>query len=419
MANRKKEVYKPKPMTEGKRNIIQGLLQEYDIETADDIQDALKDLLSGTLKEMMETEMDDHLGYEKYERSDEKNYRNGTKSKRVRSKYGEFEVDVPQDRNSSFDPKVLPKRQKDISAIDDKIISMYAKGMTTRQISETIEDIYGFEVSEGMVSDITDKLLPQIEEWQNRPLASVYPIVFIDAVHFSVRDDGVIRKLAAYVVLGINEDGKKEVLTIVIGENESSKYWLSVLNSLKNRGVQDILILCSDGLTGIKDAIATAFPMTEQQRCIVHMVRNTLKYVANKDMKAFAKDLKTIYTSPDEKNALKQLETVTEKWEPLYPHAMNRWEENWDAISPIFKFSKDVRTAFYTTNAIESLNASYRRLNRQRSVFTSSQALLKALYLATFEATKKWTMPIRNWGKVRGELTIMYPDRMPDLNSNI
>ena len=390
------------------------MLQEYDIETADDIQDALKDLLSGTLKEMMETEMDDHLGYEKYERSDEKNYRNGTKSKRVRSKYGEFEVDVPQDRNSSFDPKVLPKRQKDISAIDDKIISMYAKGMTTRQISETIEDIYGFEVSEGMVSDITDKLLPQIEEWQNRPLASVYPIVFIDAVHFSVRDDGVIRKLAAYVVLGINEDGKKEVLTIVIGENESSKYWLSVLNSLKNRGVQDILILCSDGLTGIKDAIATAFPMTEQQRCIVHMVRNTLKYVANKDMKAFAKDLKTIYTSPDEKNALKQLETVTEKWEPLYPHAMNRWKENWDAISPIFKFSKDVRTAFYTTNAIESLNASYRRLNRQRSGFTSAQALLKTLYLATFEATKKWTMPIRKWGKVRGELTIMYPDRMPD-----
>ena len=414
MANRKKEVYKPKPMTEGKRNIIQGLLQEYDIETAADIQDALKDLLSGTLKELMETEMDDHLGYDRYERSDKKNYRNGTKQKRVRSKYGEFEVDVPQDRNSSFDSKVLPKRQKDISAIDDKIISMYAKGMTTRQISETIEDIYGFEVSEGMVSNITDKLLPQIEEWQNRPLASVYPIVFIDAVHFSVRDEGVIKKLAAYVVLGINEDGKKEVLTIVVGENESSKYWLSVLNSLKNRGVQDILILCSDGLKGIKDAISTAFPMTEQQRCIVHMVRNTLKYVANKDMKVFAKDLKTIYTSPDEKNALKQLKLVTEKWEPLYPHAMNRWKENWDAVSPIFKFSKDVRTAFYTTNAIESLNASYRRLNRQRSVFTSSQALLKALYLATFEATKKWTMPIRNWGKVRGELTIMYPDRIPE-----
>ena len=414
MANRKKSVYKPKPMTEGKRNIIQGLLQEYDIETAEDIQDALTDLLSGTLQEMLESEMDEYLGYEKYERSNEPNYRNGSKSKRVRSKYGEFEVDVPQDRNSSFEPKIIPKRKKDISAIDDKIISMYAKGMTTRQISETIEDIYGFEVSEGMVSDITDKLLPQIEEWQNRPLASVYPIVFIDAIHFSVRDDGVIRKLAAYVVLGINDDGQKEVLTITIGENESSKYWLSVLNSLKNRGVQDILILCSDGLTGIKDAIATAFPTTEQQRCIVHMVRNTLKYVANKDMKEFAKDLKTIYTSADETAARKQLETVTKKWSDHYPSAMNRWKDNWDAITPIFKFSKDVRTAFYTTNAIESLNSSYRRLNRQRNVFTSSQALLKALYLATYEATKKWTMPIRNWGKVRGELTIMYPDRMPD-----
>ena len=263
------------------------------------------------------------------------------------------------------------------------------KGMTTRQISETIEDIYGFEISEGMVSDITDKLLPRIEEWQNRPLSAVYSIVFIDAVHFSVRDDGVIRKLAAYVVLGINEDGMKEVLSIIIGENESSKYWLSVLNSLKNRGVQDILILCSDGLTGIKDAISTAFPKTEQQRCIVHMVRNTLKYVANKDMKAFAKDLKTIYTAADEEAARKQLKTVTEKWSGQYPSAMNRWHDNWDAISPIFKFSKEVRTAFYTTNAIESLNSCYRRLNKQRSVFPSSQALLKALYLGTFEIAKK------------------------------
>lgn len=414
MANRKKEVYKPKPMTEGKRNIIQGLLQEYDIKTADDIQDALKDLLSGTLKEMLEAEMDGHLGYDRYERSDEPNYRNGTKPKRVRSKYGEFEVDMPQDRRSSFEPQILPKRKKDISAIDDKIISMYAKGMTVRQISETIEDIYGFEVSEGMVSDITDKLLPKIEEWQNRPLSAVYPVVFIDAVHFSVRDDGVIRKLAAYVVLGSNEDGKKEVLTITIGENESSKYWLSVLNSLKNRGIKDILILCSDGLTGIKEAITAAFPSTEQQRCIVHMVRNTLKYVANKDMKAFAKDLKTIYTASDEKTASKHLKAVTEKWEGQYPNAMKRWNDNWDAVSPIFKFSKDVRTAFYTTNAIESLNSSYRRLNRQRSVFPSSQALLKALYLATFEIVKKWTVPIRNWGKIRGELAVMYPDRMPE-----
>lgn len=387
MANRKKEVYKPKPMTEGKRNLIQGLFQEYDIQSADDIQEALKDLLSGTLQDMLEKEMDDHLGYDRYERSGEPNYRNGTKSKTVRSKYEEFQVDVPQDRQSSFEPQVLPKRQKDISSIDDKIIALYAKGMTTRQISEMIEDIYGFEVSEGMVSDITDKLLPRIEEWQNRPLSSVYPIVFIDAVHFSVRDDGVIRKLAD-VVLGINEDGMKEVLSIVVGENESSKYWLSVLNSLKNRGVQDILILCSDGLTGIKDAISAAFPKTEQQRCIVHMVRNTLKYVANKDMKTFAKDLKTIYTAANEESARKQLEAVTRKWSGQYPSAMNRWNDNWDAISPIFKFSKEVRTAFYTTNAIESLNSCYRRLNKQRSVFPSSQALMKALYLGTFEIAK-------------------------------
>lgn len=413
MANRKKEVYKPKPMTEGKRNLIQGLLQEYDIETAEDIQDALKDLLSGTVQEMLEAEMDAHLGYGKYERSEETNYRNGTKPKRVRSKYGEFEVEVPQDRQSSFEPQIIQKRKKDISGIDDKIISMYAKGMSTRQISETIEDIYGFEVSEGMVSDITDRLLPQIEEWQDRPLSEVYPVVFIDAVHFSVRDDGVIRKLAAYVVLGINADGRKEVLTITIGENESSKYWLSVLNSLKNRGVKDILILCSDGLSGIKEAAGAAFPATEQQRCIVHMVRNTLKYVANKDMKAFARDLKTIYTAADEKAALKQLDSVTEKWKDRYPGAMERWYGNWDAIATIFKFSEEARTAFYTTNAVESLNSSYRRLNRQRSVFPSSQSLLKALYLATFEAAKKWTMPIRSWGKIYGELAVMYKGRLP------
>lgn len=412
MANRKKEVYKVKPMTEGKRNLISSLMQEYDIQTTDDIQEALRDLLGGTIQEMLETEMDEHLGYDKYERSEEPNYRNGSKTKTVRSKFGEFNIDVPQDRQSSFEPKVVPKRQKDISAIDDKIISMYAKGMTTRQISDTIEDIYGFEVSEGMISDITDKLIPRIEEWQNRLLSAIYPIVFIDAIHFSVRDDGIIRKLAAYIVLGINEEGKKEVLTIEVGENESSKYWLSVLNSLKNRGVQDILILCSDGLTGLKEAIQAAFPNTEHQRCVVHMVRNTLKYVADKDMKEFAKDLRTIYTSPDEKSALKRLEEVTSKWEPNYPSAMKRWTDNWDVISPIFKFSTEVRKAFYTTNAIESLNSSLRRLNRQRSVFPSSQALMKALYLATFEATKKWTATIRNWGKVYGELSIMYPGRI-------
>lgn len=413
MAREKKPVHKVQ-MTDGKRNIIHQLLQEYDIQSAEDIQDALKDLLGDTIKEMMEAEMDEHLGYESYERSENPNSRNGYKQKQIRSKYGETTLSVPQDRDSTFEPKIVKKRQKDISAIDDKIISMYAKGMTTRRISEMIEDIYGFEVSEGMVSDITDRLLPEIEEWQNRPLAEVYPILFIDAVHFSVKDNNVIRKLAAYVILGINHEGKKEVLTIQVGENESSKYWLTVLNELKNRGVKDILILCADGLTGIKEAINAAFPKTEYQRCIVHQVRNTLKYVPDKDRKAFATDLKSIYQAPTEEQGRANMETVTEKWQGKYPNAMKSWSSNWDAICPIFKFSAEVRKVIYTTNAIESLNSTYRRLNSQRSVFPSPTALMKALYLATFEASKKWTSTLRNWGRVYGELSIMYDGRLPE-----
>lgn len=342
--------------------------------------------------------MDNHLGYEKSERSDSDDYRNGYKSKRINSSYGNMDIQVPQDRKSTFEPQIVKKRQKDISDIDQKIISMYAKGMTTRQIADIIDDIYGFEPSEGFISDVTDKILPQIEDWQNRPLDEVYPIVYIDAIHYSVRDEGVIRKLAAYVILGINTSGIKEVLTINVGDNESSKYWLSVLNELKNRGVKDILVLCADGLTGIKEAIGAAFPKTEYQRCIVHQVRNTLKYVPDKDRKAFATDLKTIYQATDEKKALEALERVTAKWTPKYPNSMKRWKDNRDSISPIFKFSSTVRKVIYTTNAIESLNATYRKLNRQRSVFPSDTALLKALYLSTFEATKKWTVTTRNLG---------------------
>lgn len=417
MARREKKPVHHVQMTDGKRAIIQQLLQEYDIETAEDIQDALKDLLGGTIKEMMEAEMDAHLGYGKSERinrNEQSDYRNGTKRKQVNTSYGSMTIDVPQDRNSTFEPQVVKKRQKDISDIDQKIISMYAKGMTTRQISDTLMDIYGFEASEGFISDVTDKLLPQIEEWQNRPLDELYPVLFIDAIHYSVRDNGVIRKLAAYVILGINLEGKKEVLTIEVGQNESAKYWLSVLNNLKNRGVKDILIICADGLTGMKEAINAAFPQTEYQRCIVHQVRNTLKYVADKDRKPFAADLKKIYNAPNADRAAEIRDTVTEKWSEKYPNAMKSWTTNWDAITPIFKFSSDVRTVIYTTNAIESLNSTYRKLNRQRSVFPSDQALLKALYLATFEATKKWTMPIRNWGKVYGELSIMYEGRIPE-----
>ena len=408
---KKKEVYHVKPLNERKRNIISSLLEEYDIETADDIQEALKDLLGGTIKSMLESEMDEHLGYKNYERNDNNNYRNGTKKKTLRSNYGEFEIDVPQDRQSSFEPEVVKKRQKDISNIDQKIISMYAKGMTTRQIAEQMEEIYGFECSESFISNVTDKIIAEIEDWQKRPLDEVYPIVFIDAVHFSVREDNRIKKLAAYVILGYSKDGMKEILSLEIGENESSRYWLGVLNNLKNRGIKDIMVLCADGLSGIKEAINTAFPETEYQRCIVHQVRNTLKYVAYKDMKPFANDLKGIYLAPDEKTGYEELEKVRKKWEKIYPNVMKSWEVNWDVLSPIFKFSREVRKVIYTTNAIESLNSTYKKLNSQRSVFPSDKALLKSLYLASSEATKKWTQPLRNWGKVYGEFSIMYEGR--------
>lgn len=401
-------------LNENKKNIIASLIEEYDIQTAADVQEALKDLLGGTIQEMMEAELDNHLGYKSYERSDNPDYRNGTKSKTLRSTVGEIPIAVPKDRDGDFEPKVVPKYKKDISDIESKVISLSAKGLTTRQISSVIEDIYGCEISEGMVSNITDKIMPDIEAWQNRPLSAVYPIVFVDCIHFSVRDEHIVKKLAAYIILGISIDGHKEVLSITVGENESAKFWLSVLNSLKNRGVKDIFVLCADGLSGIKESIATAFPKTEYQKCIVHQVRNTLKYVANKDMKEFAKDLKTIYHAADEKTGYEQMLKVKEKWDAKYPNAMERWVDNWDVISPIFKFSETVRKVIYTTNAIESLNSTYRRLNSQRSVFPSDTALLKALYLSTFEATKKWTMPLRNWGRVYGELSIMYSDRIPE-----
>lgn len=414
MANRKKEVYKVKPLNENKKNIIAALIDEYNIETAEDIQEALKDLLGGALKSMMEAEMDEHLGYESYERSNNPNYRNGTKTKTVRGNFGEIELAVPQDRDSTFEPKVVKKRQKDISDIDQKIISMYARGLTTRQISEQIEELYGFECSEGFISDVTDKILQDITDWQNRPLDDIYPILFIDAVHFSVREDHIIKKLAAYVILGVTLDGRKDVISLQIGENESSKYWLGVLNDLKNRGVKDIMIICADGLTGIKEAINTAFPKTEYQRCIVHQVRNTLKYVPYKDKKAFATDLKSIYLAPNEQQGHENLERVAEKWSEKYPNALKSWEQNWDVLTPIYKFSSDVRKVIYTTNAIESLNSTYKKLNRQRSIFPNDTALLKALYLATLQATKKWGQPLRNWAKVYGEFSIMYEGRLPD-----
>jgi transposase-like protein len=397
-----------------RRDIIRGLIELYDVKSTKDISEALKDLLGGTIQEMLESELDEHLGYSKNELTEEakKNYRNGHKPKRLKTSGGEIEISVPQDRNSAFEPQIVPKHKRDISEIERKIIAMYGRGLTTREISEQIEDIYGFEVSAELVSKITDKLSPQIEEWQNRALSSVYPIVFIDAIIFSVRRDKSVQKMSAYIVLGINSDGMKEVLSIELGETESSKYWLNVFNALKYRGVKDILVLCADGLSGIKEAIEAAFPQTEYQRCLVHMVRNTLKHVSYKDMKAFASDLKSIYHAIDEESGYSNMVEISKKWSKRYPQSMKRWDENWSSICPIFKYSQPVRKALYTTNAIESLNSQYRRINRSRSVFPTDESLKKALYLATLNITKKWTSKIRNWGQIFGELSVMFPGRI-------
>jgi putative transposase len=395
-----------------KKELLLNLIEMYDIKTTADLQGALKDLLGGTIQTMLEQEINEQIKAKEEADPEYNDSRNGFKDKTLRSSMGEIPIRVPQDRNSDFEPRVVPKYRRDISQIEGKIIAMYARGMSTRQISDQVKDIYGFEVSEGLVTEITNQLLPEIEAWQKRPLSGVYPIVFIDAVVFNVRENNVIRKQAAYIILGISEEGHKEVLSITIGEAESAKFWLSILNELKNRGLKDIFVLCADGLSGIKEAIAAAYPMTEYQRCIVHVVRNTLRYVADKDKKAFAKDLKTIYHAPDEEQGYARMQAVTQVWEKKYPGCMRRWADNWDVISPMFKFSAVVRKVIYTTNAIESLNSGYRRLNRARSVFPSGTALLKALYLATFELTKKWTLPVRNWGMVHNELAIMYPGRM-------
>jgi len=395
------------------KEILKLLQENYDINTAQDLSSALKDMFKGALQEMMNAEFDSSMGYSKYDKKSEKtNYRNGATKKTLKSEFGAFEFETPRDRNGEFEPKIVPKNTRDVSGIEDKIISLYAKGLSTRDINEQIQELYGIEVSATMVSNITDQVIPEIKEWQARPLDDVYPFVFIDAVHFSVREDNHIIKKAAYIVLGINSEGFKEVLGIWIGENESAKYWLGVLNELKQRGIKDILILCSDNLTGIKEAINAAYPNTVQQRCIVHMIRNSVKFVSYKDLKPFTNDLKKIYTSVDEEKGYEQLQEVKNKWSDKYESAFKTWEENWDAICPFFQFSDSIRKIMYTTNTIESLNRQFRKFTKTKSVFPTDMSLLKCLYLSTKNISKKWDQAYRNWGSILSELSIMFDGRI-------
>lgn len=395
------------------KDILKLIQDNYDIKSAQDLSSALKDMFKGALQEMMNAEFDSSMGYSKYDKTTEKaNYRNSSTKKTLKSEFGAFEFETPRDRKGEFEPKIVPKNTRDVSGIEDKIISLYARGLTTREINEQIQDLYGIEVSATMVSNITDQIIPEIKEWQNRPLDDVYPIVFIDAVHFSVREDNRVVKKAAYIVLGIDKEGYKSILGIWIGENESSKFWLGVLNDLKQRGVNDILIMCSDNLTGIKQAIETAYPNTIQQRCIVHMIRNSVKFVSYKDLKEFCNDLRKIYTSKNEKEGYEKLQEAKTKWNDKYSSAFKTWEENWDAICPFFQFSDRIRKIMYTTNTIESLNRQFRKYTKTKSVFPTDMSLMKCLYLSTKNISKKWTQPYRNWGPILSEFSIMFDGRI-------
>ena len=402
-----------KKNNENGKKLLEILQENYEIETAGDLSSALKNMFKDALQEMMNAEFDSSMGYEKNDKTSEKtNYRNGTTKKNLKSEFGEFEFETPRDRNGEFEPVIVPKNKRDISGIEEKIISLYGRGLSTREINEQIQDLYGIEVSSTMVSNITNQILPEIREWQNRPLESVYPIVFIDAVHFSVRQDNQIVKKAAYIVLGVDSEGTKDILGIWVGENESAKFWLGVLNDLKNRGVKDILIICSDGLSGIKEAISAAYPKTVQQRCIVHMIRNSVKFISYKDLKVFCEDLKTIYTAKNEKEGYANLQTIKEKWKTKYPNSLKNWEENWDAICPFFAYSEPIRKIMYTTNTIESLNRQFRKYTKTKSVFPTDESLMKCLYLSVKNITKKWTGRYRNWDVILAELSIMFEGRI-------
>jgi len=395
---------------------IRQLIKEKNMKTAQDVQETLKEMFAETLQEMLEAELEEELGYSKYDYKNKKtsNSRNGHSKKKVHSDYGSFELNIPRDRQGDFNPQVVKKNEHDISSIEDQILSMYARGMSVRDIQNHLQSIYGLDASPTLISKITDKILPLITEWQNRPLEAVYAIMFMDAAVFKVRENGHIVNKAAYVAIGINLDGRKDVLGIWIGENESSKYWLNILNELRNRGVKDILIASVDGLTGFTEAINAAFPQTEVQRCIIHQIRNSTKYVSYKDLKSFTADLKLVYQAVNEEAALTQLDRFEEKWGDRYPLAINSWRKNWTELATFFKYPEEIRRIIYTTNAIESYNRQLRKVTKAKSIFPTDDSLMKMLYLATIDITKKWTTRIRNWSVILAQFSIYFNERISD-----
>ena len=405
---------KQQKITEERKKLIKDFINQNNITTAQDIQEALKDMFKDTLQEMLEAEMTTQLGYNKYEYTDaeKQNYRNGYGTKNIHSSVGDFTIKVPRDRNGEFDPVIVEKGCNDISDIEQKIIRMYARGNSNKEIYNQMKELYGVHISPDMVTSITNKVIPKIKEWQSRPLESVYPIIFIDATYFNVKVEQNIVKRAVYIILGVNLNGEKEVLGFYISEVESAKQWANILNNLKNRGLKDILVLCADGLSGLKEAIAAVYPMVEFQRCIVHMIRNTIAYVSYKDKGELCKDLKTIYTAPDADTGYERLLEFQDKWDARKV-TLDNWINNWDAIIPFFKFGPDLRKIMYTTNAIESLNNSYKRINKGRRIFPSEQSLEKSLYLATEVIAERWTAKYQNWGVILRELRIHYGDRIP------
>lgn len=395
------------------REKLLDLLKDRGIKTTEDLQDAMRQITKEVLEAIYDGEITEHLGYKKYEsRPDKSNSRNGSSKKRVKSNLGEIELKPPRDRNGTFEPKIIKKRQTDISGIETKVISMYGKGMSVRDIQEHIYDIYGYDISPQTVSDITDQVMYLAKEWQNRPLKSIYAILFMDAFFVKMRVDGVVKNIAVYVILGIDIEGNKECLGLYTSATESAKYWLSVLNELKNRGVEDVLIFAVDNLSGISEAIEAAFPKSEIQKCIVHQIRNSLKFVPWKDRKEVANDLKLIYRAPTEKEALSLLDDFEEKWNTKYPHISKSWRKNWTELATMFKYSEELRRLIYTTNPIEGLHRCLRKVMKTRSVFPTENALTKLFYLAIRDVAKRWTSKIRNWGLIFPQLYIYFEERL-------